>query len=182
MTHRFQNPTLCFLVSYPWVYLKALYFKYPIFRSAWWNGVPCMWSILDAIFGWWEMLWKPSSLTRNYGGLVMMTNVFWMAGWNLKHGPVKTNGSHLYKYSQANNIISPLLQSKVTIWGGILKGNVVSNYLDDFNPLELNLKLKIIPYWQPRHSMGKFSTKAITSRQHGYPELQSKAWNATGTK
>lgn len=30
--------------------------------------------------------------------------------------------------------------------------------------------------WQ--HSMGKFSTKSITSRQHPYPELQSKAWNA----
>ena len=28
--------------------------------------------------------------------------------------------------------------------------------------------------------MGKFSTKTITSRQHGYPELQSKAWNVTG--
>ena len=33
-----------------------------------------------------------------------------------------------------------------------------------------------LPY--PRHSMGKFSTKSITSRQHPYPELQSKAWNA----
>ena len=31
-----------------------------------------------------------------------------------------------------------------------------------------------------RHSMGKFQTKTITSRQHGYPELQSKAWNVTG--
>ena len=30
-----------------------------------------------------------------------------------------------------------------------------------------------------RHSMGKFATKTITSRQHGYPELQSKAWNVT---
>lgn len=157
---------MCFFVSYPWIYLKARYFKYPTFRSAWWNGVPCMWFILDAIFGWWEMLWKPSSLTQNYGGLAMMTNAFWMPGWNLKHGPVKTNGSHLHKYNQAI-YISPLLQSWVTIWG-------------DFDPLELNLNLKIIPYWQPRHSMGKFSTKAITSRQHAYPELQAKAWNATG--
>jgi len=32
--------------------------------------------------------------------------------------------------------------------------------------------------WQ--HSVGKFSTKTITSRQHPYPELQSKAWNARG--
>ena len=34
----------------------------------------------------------------------------------------------------------------------------------------------MLPY--PRHSMGKFSTKSITSRQHPYPELQSIAWNA----
>ena len=52
----------------------------------------------------------------------------------------------LVQIQSGKYIISPLLQSKVTIWGGILKGNVVSNYLDDFNPLELNLKLKIIPY------------------------------------
>lgn len=48
-----------------------------------------------------------------------------------------------------------------------------------FGPLNKWEFLKGFIKSESRHSMGKFATKTITSRQHPYPELQSKAWNVT---